>query len=203
MEPFCRRLFPAGQELHSQFDRIWRRDTSAYDGAPSGNHRCRFLADWRDQFRSPQSRRYATGILSTTIPGNPNKHDVKFGYEFRRTTINHVIDHVFPGHYVQTLCRPVRFPERPARRRQPGCRKFPSPYLPKQCRLFIQDSFRATSRLTLNYGVRWDYFGVTGEKNGLTCTRSIPRMAGATIKPTSCLTRTSTTSRPASRSRMT
>ena len=31
---------------------------------------------------------------------------------------------------------------------------------------FIQDSFRATSRLTLNYGVRWDYFGVTGEKNG-------------------------------------
>ena len=33
--------------------------------------------------------------------------------------------------------------------------------------LFIQDSFRATSRLTLNYGLRWDYFGVTGEKNGL------------------------------------
>ena len=31
---------------------------------------------------------------------------------------------------------------------------------------FIQDSFRATSRLTFNYGVRWDYFGVTGEKNG-------------------------------------
>ena len=28
----------------------------------------------------------------------------------------------------------------------------------------MQDSFRATSRLTLNYGVRWDYFGVTGEK---------------------------------------
>jgi hypothetical protein len=33
--------------------------------------------------------------------------------------------------------------------------------------LFIQDSFRATARLTFNYGVRWDYFGVTGEKNGL------------------------------------
>src|SRR5262249_45035499 len=25
------------------------------------------------------------------------KHDVKFGYEFRRTTINHVIDHNFRG----------------------------------------------------------------------------------------------------------
>src|SRR5580698_2134606 len=32
--------------------------------------------------------------------------------------------------------------------------------------LFIQDSFRVTPRLTLNYGMRWDYFGVTGEKDG-------------------------------------
>src|ERR1019366_2778539 len=45
------------------------------------------------------------------------KHDVKFGYEFRRTTIMQVIDHNFRG--------------------------------------------------TLNSGVRWDYFGVTGEKSGL------------------------------------
>jgi len=29
---------------------------------------------------------------------------------------------------------------------------------------FVQDSYRATSKLTFNYGVRWDYFGVTGEK---------------------------------------
>ncbi len=32
---------------------------------------------------------------------------------------------------------------------------------------YLQDSFRATPRLTLNYGVRWDYFGVIGEKNSL------------------------------------
>jgi len=32
---------------------------------------------------------------------------------------------------------------------------------------YVQDSFRATSRLTINYGLRWDYFGVVGEKNNL------------------------------------
>ena len=32
---------------------------------------------------------------------------------------------------------------------------------------YLQDSFRVTPRLTLNYGLRWDYFGVVGEKNNL------------------------------------
>ena len=32
---------------------------------------------------------------------------------------------------------------------------------------YFQDSYRLTPRLTLNYGLRWDYFGVIGEKNNL------------------------------------
>ena len=93
------------------------------------------------------------------------KHDVKFGYEFRRTTIMQVIDHNFRGtlsfsdlssflqgipdggHQVQGNSQRHTFQNSHG--------------------LFVQDSFRATSRLTLNYGVRWDYFGVTGEKSGL------------------------------------
>ena len=33
--------------------------------------------------------------------------------------------------------------------------------------LYIQDSFHLAPTLTLNYGLRWDYFGVVGEKNNL------------------------------------
>jgi hypothetical protein len=32
--------------------------------------------------------------------------------------------------------------------------------------LYLQDNFQVSRRLTLNYGVRWDYYGVIGEKNG-------------------------------------
>ena len=93
------------------------------------------------------------------------KHDVKFGYEFRRTTIMQVIDHNFRGtlsfndmaDFLNGL---------------PSAGKQVTGYSRRHTfqnshGLFVQDSFRATSRLTLNYGVRWDYFGVTGEKNGL------------------------------------
>src|SRR5581483_5918 len=32
---------------------------------------------------------------------------------------------------------------------------------------YIQDSFRMNPRLTMNFGMRWDYFGVVGEKDNL------------------------------------
>ena len=93
------------------------------------------------------------------------KHDIKFGYEFRRTTIMQVINHNFRGtlsfdglsNFLLGLPdggdQVQGNSERHTFQNSDG--------------LFIQDSFRATTKLTLNYGVRWDYFGVTGEKNGL------------------------------------
>ena len=91
------------------------------------------------------------------------KHDVKFGYEFRRTTIMQVIDHNFRGtlsfadmaDFLNGLPNGGKQVTGNSRRHT----------FQNSDGLFIQDSFRASPRLTLNYGLRWDYFGVTGEKN--------------------------------------
>jgi hypothetical protein len=93
------------------------------------------------------------------------KHDVKFGYEFRRTTIMQVLDHNFRG--------TLSFPNLTALLNgAPGggaqitgnTRRHT---FENSHGFYVQDSFRVTQRLTLNYGLRWDYFGVMGEKNNL------------------------------------
>jgi hypothetical protein len=103
------------------------------------------------------------------------KHDVKFGYEFRRTTIMQVIDHNFRGtlsfgNDVQgpvsnnTLSSLQAFLEMiPDGGKQVTGNSKRHTYQNSHS-FFVQDSFRATSKLTFNYGLRWDYFGVTGEK---------------------------------------
>jgi hypothetical protein len=106
------------------------------------------------------------------------KHDVKFGYEFRRTTINQVIDHNFRG--TLDFGNDVVSPSdgtTPLTSLQAFLEGIPDGgnqvsgdshrhTFQNSHGLFLQDGFRATSRLTFNYGIRWDYFGVTGEKDG-------------------------------------
>jgi len=93
------------------------------------------------------------------------RHDVKLGYEFRRTSILHVIDHNFRGtldfadltSFLQGIPddggQITGYTRRHTAENNQG--------------LYLQDSFRWTPRLTLNLGVRWDYFAVVHEKNNL------------------------------------
>jgi hypothetical protein len=93
------------------------------------------------------------------------KHDVKFGYEFRRTTIAQVFDHDFRGTLgfssLTTFLEGI--PDDGGSQIQGDTERHT---YQNSHGLFIQDSFRATPRLTLNYGTRWDYFGVAGGKSG-------------------------------------
>ncbi len=93
------------------------------------------------------------------------RHDIKFGYEFRRTSIAIIQDSNFRGKlsfsdltsFVEGLpsggSQAAGYTNRHEYENSNG--------------LFVQDSFRWTPRLTVNLGLRWDYFGVAGEKNNL------------------------------------
>jgi Carboxypeptidase regulatory-like domain/TonB dependent receptor len=94
-----------------------------------------------------------------------NKHDVKFGFEFRRTSIQQHFDKFSRGRLrfsdlssflSGTLHDAFQYRGNTLRH------TFENNY-----GLYLQDTFRVTPRLTLNYGLRWDYFGVVTEKNNL------------------------------------
>jgi hypothetical protein len=94
------------------------------------------------------------------------RHDLKFGYEFRRTTISTIIDSKSRGE--------LKFADVPSFLAGTpssgylviGDDRDRNTYQNSQG-LFIQDSFRATSRLTLLTGLRWDYSSPISEKKNL------------------------------------
>src|SRR5262249_1017373 len=103
-----------------------------------------------------------------------NKHDVKFGVDFHRTSIEQYFDKYFRGR--------LRFKDTTSDNGLDAIGNFLAgnvtdgfQYFGNSTRhtsennfgLFVQDSFRVSPRLTLNYGLRWDYFGIVKEKNNL------------------------------------
>ena len=94
-----------------------------------------------------------------------NKHDVKFGFEFRRTSVQQYFDKYFRGRL--KFANLSTFLE--------GTVSSGLQYSGDTIRhtyendfgLYFQDSFHLTPRLTLNYGLRWDDFGVIAEKDNL------------------------------------
>ncbi len=98
------------------------------------------------------------------------KHNVKAGYEFRRTSVASFNDFSTRGILVfnnlsdmltGTLASTVLY----SSRQQVGDTNRNA--MQNSDGLYVQDTIRLTNRLTMNAGLRWDYFGVIHEKNGL------------------------------------
>jgi outer membrane receptor protein involved in Fe transport len=99
------------------------------------------------------------------------RHSIKFGYEFRRTTINVVQDNNFRGK-LSFNGDNANDPLTAFLTGNPSGGSQASGYTNRHVAennqgLFIQDSFRWTKRLTANFGLRWDYYGVPSEENNL------------------------------------
>ena len=98
-------------------------------------------------------------------------HDLKFGFDFHRTSIQQYFDKYFRGR-LQFNGDTTGFPLQDFLLGDVGGG---FQYFGDSTRhtfennfgFYLQDSYRVTPRFTLNYGLRWDYFGVIGEKNNL------------------------------------
>jgi hypothetical protein len=105
------------------------------------------------------------------------KHDVKFGADFHRTSIQQYFDKYFRGRlsFSDTRDSSGNLIATGLQNLLAGNLTGGFQYFGNSTRhtyennfgFYIQDSFRATPRLTFNYGLRWDYFGVVQEKNNL------------------------------------
>jgi hypothetical protein len=117
----------------------------------------------------PRGRVDTNNQLLDNFSWKINKHDVKFGFEYRRTTIKQYFNKYFRGKLTfDTLTDFLTgtldnsfgstFQYSGNTRRHTAENNYG---------FYLQDGFRVSPRLTVNYGFRWDYFGVVSEKNNL------------------------------------
>jgi outer membrane receptor protein involved in Fe transport len=98
----------------------------------------------------------------TNVSYNPGKHNWKMGYEFRRTFVSAYYDlgyrgrigfadfDSFLGGSVDNALQFAGDSQRGTHQNNHG--------------FYVQDNYRLTRKLTFNYGLRWDYYGVIGEE---------------------------------------
>jgi hypothetical protein len=125
----------------------------------------------------PRHRFDSNSQLIDNFSWKINKHDLKFGVDFHRTSIQQYFDKYFRGRlrFKDTFDSSGKLIANGLQNFLAGNVIDGFQYFGNSTRhtfennfgFYVQDGFRITPRLTLNYGMRWDYFGVVGEKNSL------------------------------------
>lgn len=109
------------------------------------------------------------------ISWKSGKHDIKFGYEFRRTSVSQMFNRAFRGR----LDFPGSSTENSLQQFLAGTPN-PSIFDSRQGSgdtnrntfenshaFYVQDSYRFSRRVTVNLGLRYDYFGIVQEKHSM------------------------------------
>ena len=158
---FAEGFFPADQTFHPSSIGLNTGTGPADNGLPiilvSG------LAQLGGTSSLPRHRFDSNNQVIDNFSWKINKHDVKFGMDYHRTSIQQYFDKYFRGRLkfnslADFLAGSV----------DSGFQYFGNSTrhtFENNFGFYAQDSYRLRPRLTLNYGLRWDYFGVVGEKN--------------------------------------
>jgi outer membrane receptor protein involved in Fe transport len=113
----------------------------------------------------PRGRVDTNWQYDTNLSYDRGRHNLKFGYEFRRTFVAGFFDSGYRSK-ISFASFDDFIAGIPSSGRQ--AQGFSRRHTHQNNHSFYaQDTFKATRRLTLNFGLRWDYFGVIGEKDGL------------------------------------
>ncbi len=113
----------------------------------------------------PRGRTDTNWQLFANMSHNTGKHNLKGGYEFRRTFVNGFFDAGYRG-----VLRFGSFDDFLAGNVGGGnqlrgdSRRYT---FQNSHAAYFQDNWRLAPSFTVNLGLRWDYFGVIGEQNGL------------------------------------
>jgi len=113
----------------------------------------------------PRHRVDTNNQLIDSFSWKIGRHDLKFGGEFRRTSIQQIFEKYSRGR--------IRFPDLTAFLEGDPSQAFD--YTGDTLRhtyqngygLYAQDSYHLSQRITFNAGLRWDYYGVVAERSHL------------------------------------
>lgn len=98
------------------------------------------------------------------ISWKAGRHDIKFGYEFRRTSVSQIFNRTFRGKL--TFSTLDHFLAGTADSGTQGSGNTNRNTFENSHAIYFQDGFHVSRRVTLNLGVRYDYYGLIQEKHG-------------------------------------
>jgi hypothetical protein len=127
----------------------------------------------------PRGRTDTNWQFFDNVTWTRGRHNWKAGYEFRRTFVDGFFDSGYRGKLsFDTLEDFVSGAPSSGRQAQGNSAR---QTFENNHSLYVQDNFRMSQRLTLNFGLRWEYFGVIGEESSLF---SLFDTATGTVNPT-------------------
>jgi outer membrane receptor protein involved in Fe transport len=115
------------------------------------------------RFSNPRSRIDRNYHFLDNFSWKRSRHDVKFGYELRHTSIDSLEDINFRGRL--KFADLAGFLQGTVTGGNINYGDTTRTTLQNAHALYVQDSIRVSSRLTANLGLRWDYYGVIHETN--------------------------------------